>query len=1393
MARFFQGLLFLLLFNIVLSATAQTTITHLTTSDGLSQGMVTSLIQDKEGFIWVGTLDGLNRYDGYQFKTFTHDPFDTNSICGNTIEYVFEDSRGGIWVSVDNLGLDYYDKKTGRFTHLASRFPILKTHGLSQLIEMGDGSLWLNYETLGVVKIEVSTTGFSPANLSVQLIPELSLMKAQFAPKYIYQHSKDTIGFYDYGQLQLYNTSNHTFTKADFPLWFKSLELPVFCYDKQDNSYWILYKGQLVHWKNNRIVNSANLPIEFISHYYIFKRLTLDVKHNLWCWFNNGYAKIATSNVGKDSLVYQPVVTEGIVYTTFIDRQYRMWVGTNGYGLHSFKAEEKRFQSLAKNSDNHFISAIDDEITIRKNCTLTYLNNQVVAPFGKQFTSQLLAFYLKAPKGIVYQVGLKRLFNGLQLELYKHNQNGDLLLRYDFAAGIRIDEFNIKIDQNDHCWFSLPSGKIGCIFNNTNEVKVFDFSSLMPKDATEAVVNVIYLSKDGTFWLCTKFGLLQMTLGNNKQVNFKLINNNPLNPSSLSNNYVLSVADDPVQPQLYLWVATKGGGLNKFNKETGACEHFTTKDGLPNNVVYGILPDDLGRLWLSTNQGISCFIPSKKFFHNFTAADGLQSNEFNTNAYYKHKDGRLFFGGVSGVNIIEPNKIVFDSSFAPLYFTNLKINNKTIQPFDSTGILRSSLETTKKIELKHYQNFITISFAATNFSKLGVNHYRYKMDGIDKDWVYADTKNEISYPNLNPGTYLLHIGNSNENGDWNPTEATIAFEISPPWWLSNWAYGGYVLFIALAVYLLFQQQTKRLQLRNELAFKEKEAKQLAELDEFKNRFFANITHELRTPLTLIVEPARLLLTDARKKDVPIVQTIFNNSLRLLRLVNTLLDISKLEAGKMTLHLAEGDVVPLIKSVFDSFLLAAEQKQVTLLFFAASDTITASVDKPMLEKITHNLLSNALKFTPSGGTITLNLSAIGTAAWMLEVVDTGVGIPEKSLPYIFNRFYQVDNSSTRRGEGTGIGLALVKELVDRVNGTIHVKSKVGEGTHFSIQFATYPSLHDGVASTPIPITETSTPATAYPLAPSEQSIWTTAELPSPAMPYIEEQPAAMTDEETLSVLIVDDNADMRSFIGTIMHQQGYHIYEAANGQEGIDIALERMPTIIISDVMMPLKDGYELVKELKNNLLTSHIPIVLLTAKQSLDAKMQGYQLGADAYLSKPFHSEELLVRIKQLLDFVKRLQTKFSTQQPAEPSTYVTPTLIEQQAVEETSVETTTESLAPIDAAFLEGIKQYILIHIEAEIVIDDLATEFTMSRTQFYRKLTALTGLSPIQFIRNTRLDHAYQLLTNNPEIRISEVMNQVGMSDKKHFNTHFKERFGNTPSGIAKKGSSNETEIDG
>ncbi|MFZ4549474.1 MAG: ATP-binding protein, partial [Bacteroidales bacterium] len=702
-------------------------------------------------------------------------------------------------------------------------------------------------------------------------------------------------------------------------------------------------------------------------------------------------------------------------------------------------------------------------------------------------------------------------------------------------------------DNQKRLWVSGSSGQLACLPKGAKSMTVYDLKYLWKDKVTSYIPRQIYQSHNGVIWMPTMQGLVEIHAPKDGKPEFKLWQNNPTDRFSLSNNAVLSVLDDPADPEHFLWVTTNGAGINKMNKQTGYCLHLTQKDGLANDVVYAVLSDAQGRLWMSTNYGISCFNPTTYHFRNFTVEDGLQDNEFNGYSYCKTPDGMMYFGGVKGLTSFYPNKIVSEKVFPPLFFTDLRINNKLVGLRDSSRILSEPIEFTKKVHLAYNQNFISLSYASLDYPNKENRTFYYKMDGIDPDWVYADKRTEVNYPNLSPGTYTLHLTNVNENGEKNPQAKTITFFISPPWWRSIIAYIVYALLIGFWAWRVFKFQANRLKLQNELVFKEKEAQNLLALDELKTNFFTNITHEFRTPLTLIIEPARQIheTTDPQvvKKQSAI---ILNNANRLLLLVNQLLDISKLEKEKMQANWSEEDFIPIIRDVMAWFEPAIAKKNQNLSLKTDLKELQGKTDRAILEKMVYNLLSNAHKFTPENGSIDLRIVQPNNDTWQLVVQDTGIGIAADQLPHIFDRFYQAENTLTRRSEGTGIGLALVNELSKLLQGSIEVESFVGKGTKFTITLPVCPSIVD--------IVESSRYSREKGLVVEPQSI---AELPQSQaidLPVVESTiPADASERQT--VLIVEDNAEMREYLNLILTQSGYAVLEAANGRLGLEQALE----------------------------------------------------------------------------------------------------------------------------------------------------------------------------------------------------------------------------------------------
>jgi signal transduction histidine kinase/DNA-binding response OmpR family regulator/sugar lactone lactonase YvrE len=1342
----------------------------ITVADGLSQGMIMSIIQDKKGFMWFATRGGLNRFDGYRFKHYTHKDNDTASITENIVGSLCEDAHGRIWVITENNGIDCFDPQTEIFHHLGFGFNTFNLPNPRPLFlnRTADGHIWVNTAT-SITEIIVPDAIKNIADtrykmyvmgqnlpckavgwLYPSLLPDGTISVSTSSNECLWFNPKTETWLHHAVEPQLANNGE---------------VVPIFG-SAYDGSLWYVAKGRLQHWKAGQVLLNAPIPLPFINNGN--DALLPDKMGNLWVVLSYRLFFVSAQSLVQGAPVFKPIIEQPHCKSIYLDRQEQLWLGTTGYGIRSLPTNKPVMAHWLPNAS---IIAMDryqnDQIFVRTGGYWHALNDR-----GEEKTA--------APIFDKWTMSISHTRDGT---IYRRHSNPKALLQtylsvfpnptqpmtrstpLQYTASPADPQIT---DHNDNTWLTCMDAKIGCLWAGDKTVTYYDYRHLWKNTHIIIVPKTIYESKNGTLWVCTSHGLVEMTVLPNRDVKFRLVQTNVGNP--LSSNSILSVLDDPSVPDRFLWVGTNGGGLNKMDKQTGACVTYTKEDGLPDNVIYGILPDDKGNLWLSTNFGLSRFNPTKNHFRNYTAAqDDLQDNEFNTGAYMKHPDGRLLFGGVSGISVFNPHDFQPDTTFAPVLFTALKINNNPVilRGDNSTSILMQPLELTQRLDLKHNQNFITLSFAALDFKQMGKSSYFYKMEGVDADWVFAGEKTEVSYPNLSAGTYTLYVANVNEAGDRNPNPAVMTVVIAAPWYRTWLAYLVYAFIIGGLIYRFFTFRLHEAQLNNDLLFKDKEAKNLQELDELKNRFFTNVTHEFRTPLTLIIEPARQL---QHTTDLDLIHLqsgiIFNNANRLLLLVNQLLDVSKLEDGKMKLHLADGDILPMLKEIFDYFLPLADKKQQKLLWNSAVTVLNGVVDRQILEKIVYNLLSNAHKFTPVGGTITVNIYQPDAEHWQMSITDTGVGIASNDLPRIFDRFYQTDGSHTRQGEGTGIGLALVKELMDLAQGTIAVQSKQGQGTQFILTFPlrlagdieaiTLPQTHSNL------IKEVTTPLSISPILTPENA----------------------DNSFQITILIVEDNDEMRQYLRLILQQNGYATLEAVDGEEGIEKAREALPDIILSDVMMPKKDGFALTSTLKNDLLTAHIPIVLLTAKGRLESKMEGYKRGADAYLPKPFHTQELLIRLQQLLAMRQALQTHYTTlilplaekkQIERGENDKTTP----HQAVETTeTTEETGLSMSDLDRDWLAILQKRVQENIHSEqFLVEDLAVEFTMSRTQFYAKMKALTGLTPARFVRNIRMTAAYHLVVTQPQLRVVEVMYQVGLNDIKNFTATFKEQFGQTP----------------
>ena len=1355
----------LLLCSLLKPLHAQLKYDWLTTSQGLSQGYIHDIIQDRDGFMWFGTKDGLNRYDGYTFKEYTYNIYDPNSISNNTVHHLYEDSKGRIWAITDN-GINIYDKNKDNFRrimHDPKNENSLADDKISlPIIELNDGRFLVMPEEESIHLITLPDD-FLAKDLAPEIVrlktPEVHNATHLFKDKHgkVWLLADNILYEFIPGNSSLIMRKEkvnfgQTYTEATGEVWTNDM----FFSKIEDTELYPLFSKHIANGHGTFFLLEAD-------------------KNRLWLGITDS-AKLEIYDT-KNWTKGKPLDPEkcrlysfsNITPTKFYkDRTGIVWVGTNGYGVRKYTTDTEQF--------NH----IGSGFSVRKIVELP--NNQTYAVgWGeiKKFDANLKLITTEKDKlffkNYEFIVGNDQTIWGFRKKRSGLNEGlVDAIENINPATGaVKSYKINAVIaklitepkmeDSKGYIWFVGFGGNMYVLNPETAEGKIVSINTdLINPMLKGAQITALYEDADGTIWAGTETGLAKVNFEFNApaKTQVRWYNTNPDDIKALSYSHVSSMMDDAADKNI-LWVATKGGGLNRLDKRSNTFLHITTKEGLCNNVVYGILSDAEGNIWGSTNNGIFCLLKNANKvssgwqFRHFTKAAGLQEDEFNTNAYTKLKNGYLAFGGVNGLNIFDP-AVVLQKGFIPnVFITKILLGNKEILPDDESGVMQQSIEFVQGITLNYKQDIVTLEFSSLDFTAPGQNKYRYKLEGVDDGWVESGNRRTATYVHLPSGNYTFKVQGSNSKGEWSSKIVELDVVILPPWWQTWWAYTLYILIVAIGIGSYFKFRLNKAKLQAQLNFEQQEAIRIKELDAVKTQLYTNITHEFRTPLTVILGMANQVKNEPDKFLDKGVDMILRNGENLLKLVNEMLDLSKLESGKMILNLRNGDFIAYLRYIVESFQSLASAQQKQFHFLANADVLQVEFDAEKTRQIITNLFSNALKFTPENGNIYVSVSyqPISNSNMVeveIKVKDTGIGIPENQIPHIFDRFTQLDNSHTRKAEGTGIGLALTKELIKLMNGTIGVKSPpvgANKGTEFIIR---------------IPMTKSDLIDSSQTIIPAQD----------------EKDVKAHTDEkiqihhlnETIShsnvpiILLVEDNEDVVGYTAGCLTD--YRLLVGRDGREGFDIAIEKIPDIIITDVMMPYVDGFEMVKKLRLDERTSHIPVIILTAKADIQSKLEGLESGADVYLQKPFHKEELLLRIKKLLELRKNLQQYYRKQigilSPNETHKKENPEFSSEEKAEHEFVIKVREI---IEANF----NNY-------TFSVEQLCKLLFMSHSQLHRKLYALIDCSPNKFIRIVRLNKSKELLTNH-SLSIATVALECGYNDPGYFTRVFKQEFGITP----------------
>jgi len=1319
----------------------------LNSAQGLSQGMIYDILQDKQGFLWYGTRGGLNRFDGYGFKAFKPDPFNPFSISDNTVQAILEDRRGLLWLGTENNGIDVYDHQSGRFYHLKAGKNGLSNSNVASLAEAPDGAIWVGTRD-GLNKVELKELPTQSADLSgvakVKVYNwEQSPDKTPFGN--IYQYllcTKD--GILWVGTLhRAYRFDLNKGTKETLPTYEQDSNSPwqtnAFAQDPEGN-IWLGQNTRLIRitGKNRTIFTFPPAEAPYLTY------LAFDQQSNLYLGRRKYVYFFSKSDLAQNQKVEPKIFASfppsGVIGSTDIicDRNGLIWIGTNGYGVRKYNLVNQFFQHLMPGISTRRIHAdyFGKVWAWESSAVISRVDEQSkkpVEPFlpVNEFYNHDL---LQAKDSSYWFLGELRSGPSGTGFLIRKNPKTGLVQR--FPCPITLGIFSqILEDQQGDIWICGWESTLARFDVQTQKFSTYSFANITGlKEASYAFV----LDHNKQFWIGTPHGLVQGILDKKDKMTFSLYRCNPAEAKSLSNDAVLSICDDPRNPETLLWVGTRGGGLNALNKKTGECRHYNIGDGLPDDVIYGILPDQRGNLWLSTNSGLSKFTPQSEHFENYSATDGLQDNEFNTVSFAKGHDGRLFFGGVNGITAFFPEKISPNADPPKVFITALKINNKITAPGE--GALKQNIENTSAITLRYDQNHLTLDFVAMDFAEAHKNQFKYRLKGADKNWIESTTAHSVNYSNLVPGHYTFEVSSGGTHGVWpEQPSCTLDIRILPPWWRSQLALFLYLVGIIWGIYHYIQWRVRGEKARNQRAFEKREFERIQTLEQLKSNFFTNITHELRTPLTLVVEPLRQILKQpAAENWLNKVQTAERSGTRLLQLVNQLLDLAKLEAGAMPLESHWGSIDEVLTQIAATFAEQASRKNIHFDIIASETPLDeATFDRDKLEKIISNLLSNALKYTPEAGKISVKWYAQSegdTQVLKVEVKDTGPGIPLKDQVHIFERFYTLDQVAPDGQASTGVGLSLSKELAEIMGGQIELESKAGEGALFRLSLPLQKAI----------------------LVQKAGDTWSNAA-----------SSMSTTDQpgQEILVLVAEDDTELRNFLVQTLQAQ-YRVMGAEHGLQALELARQHTPDIIISDLIMPKMDGFELLQQLKKDLSTSHIPVMLLTARASLENRLTGLQQGAEAYLQKPFHTEEVLAWIQTLLKNRQQLQLRFV----GKPQT-------DQEAPMNVSA---APGLSSLDQEFLQRLEQVIKQEMENEnLSVEDLARLMFLSRSQLHRKVIALTGLSSTEYLRKLRLDQAMHLLQTEGG-KIADIAQRVGFRNVKYFSTAFKEYFGKSPSEI-------------
>lgn len=1366
---------------------------HFSTADGLSQNTVMSIMQDHKGFMWFGTWDGLNKFDGYEFTIYKSHAGSNNLITNNRIDFLYEDGLHYIWFQTYDDRIHRFDTKKETFYSL----PFISKKISDKIrnkdfVESTAGELWVNiidsvahicgdkpeityYHIRGVVNfivvgkdssvwIGTSKGLFEIVNGEIKDCTELSQynVTAAFAADktiwfgtdngILFRKSYDKITFERF--TMTHNPQINDITVVENRYVIAATNSGIYAYDHS-----------LHQEKNYSISNNPDIQNNNFLH------ATAD-SHGL-AWIENEQHGIFVLNPKIQHLSHLQTTPDskyahniGSNFVIFEDSDGQVWVNPYGGGFGKYDREKNTIETIPGITNIIHTAFADKSGSI---WVSTYAKgvdhiSNVQSPFTQVVLDDEVRALYQTQKGNII-VGTKdgrtHIFKGtenigslpLDYKVYSVDEDNDGNLWLGTRGdGIIVFDHNNKIikhfSNNPNDPHSLSDNNIYIILHDSaDNMYVGTYGgglNILPHDSDNFInsnntltsypnklcnkVRCMALDTTGILWIGTTNGLLQMNLANQE---FHYIAKEIGNHNSLGNNDIHSVFIDS---ENILWVGTFGGGLNKIAKHEWTdypltCENYDMTDGLASDIILSIQEDKHHNLWFTSENTITRFDKATGTPQNFNVYKGDSDLSFSECNSLSLANGEMIFAGSNGLCVFNPCRILTSNDAPSIEFTRFQIFNEDVAIGEDSP-LDVSITNADKIVLDHDQTVFSIEYAAIDFSNAYIQ-YAFMLEGFEKQWNYVDDQRKATYTNLPQGTYKFRVISTNAAGLWVNNEHSISIIVKPSFWQTPWAMLLYMLIAILVfsvAYIIFKRYNA---MKQNVEIEQK-------VTDIKLRFFTNISHELRTPLTLISGPVENILSNeyisSSVRDQ--LEIVKNNSNRMLRMINQILDFRKIQNKKMRLKIQKTNIEELVRQTCANFNKEALDKQIK---FNVQVNIPKNtelyIDRDKTDIILYNLLSNAFKFTPSGKSITVRINEHNDFI-SLEVQDEGVGIEQNKISTLFERFTSNNElNSNFNIIGTGIGLNLVKELVDLHHGYINVKSTRGEGSTFTVMLRKGKDHFNGEADFIIDDNQIETPPTSHAIDTNK----------------------LVESVDNSTILVVDDSDDMCAFLTDILGDK-FHIESAHDGEEGVEKARSLSPVLIVSDLMMPNKDGLELVNELKSDINTSHIPIILLTAKTAIESRLKAMQYGADDYITKPFSPVYLKARIENILEQRKRLQDSYRQ------------SLI--------NLDPQVETKTTPDQVFLAKLMNVMDKNIDnSELTVDGLLSEMAMGRTVFYNKLKGLTGFSPVEFIREVRIKRAAQLLETG-QYSVTEVTYMVGMNDARYFSKCFKAVYGITPS---------------